>query len=77
MKMKQSITKLTATAALAISTFSAVFAQTNLGSECGCPPVGSRATVLVSTLATNGGAGDGQLLANEGRREVRARRLVW
>lgn len=40
------------------------FAQTNLGADCGCPtPVSSRPTVLVSTLATNGGSGDGELIA--------------
>lgn len=52
-----------ATLALAI-TATTGFAQTNLGADCGCPsPVSSRPTVLLSTLATNGGAGDGELIA--------------
>ncbi len=37
--------------------------QTNLGTACGCPPVSSRPTVLMSTLAVSGGATDGDLLA--------------
>jgi hypothetical protein len=40
------------------------YAQTNLGTSCGCPPVASRPTVLMSTLAVSGGANDGDLLAN-------------
>lgn len=59
---KKTITKL-ALAALTVSAFSSV-AQTNLGANCGCPPVSSRQTVLLSTLATNGGTGDGELTAN-------------
>jgi hypothetical protein len=39
-------------------------AQTNLGADCGCPPVGSRPNVNLSTLAVNGGANDGSLTAN-------------
>jgi hypothetical protein len=62
--MKKTISQLAATAALAFALYGSGFAQTNLGAECGCPtPVSSRPTVLVSTLATNGGAGDGELIA--------------
>ncbi len=63
--MKTTISKLFAGAALAVVTFATGNAQTNLGASCGCPtPVSSRPTVLLSTLATNGGAGDGELIAN-------------
>lgn len=51
-------------AVASLLSFSSVMAQTNLGAACGCPSVASRSTVLLSTLATNGGAGDGELLAN-------------
>ena len=65
MNQKKVFSKLMATAAFALTAFAAVQAQSNLGANCGCPtPVSSRPTVLLSTLATNGGAGDGQLLAN-------------
>lgn len=37
--------------------------QQNLGEACGCPPVASRPTVSMSTLATIGGANDGDLTA--------------
>ena len=37
--------------------------QQNLGQACGCPPVASRTQVLLSTLATIGGATDGDLIA--------------
>src|SRR5437763_890804 len=40
------------------------YAQTNLGTNCGCPSVASRPSVLLSTLATSGGSNDGELLAN-------------
>ncbi len=64
MKTKKTLTNLVASAALAVASVSLGFAQTNLGTDCGCPtPVSSRPTVLVSTLATNGGAGDGELTA--------------
>ncbi len=64
MKKTNKMSKMLATAAMALATASG-FAQTNLGSSCGCPtPVSSRPTVLLSTLATNGGAGDGELIAN-------------
>jgi len=63
--MKKTISKLTMVATLALASMSTSQAQTNLGADCGCPtPVSSRPTVLVSTLATNGGAGDGELIAN-------------
>ena len=58
------ISNLIATAVLAVIAATPSIAQTNLGSACGCPSVASRPTVLVSTLATNGGASDGDLLAN-------------
>lgn len=62
--MRTTMSKLMATAALAMVSVSGI-AQTNLGAACGCPtPVSSRPMVLVSTLATNGGAGDGELIAN-------------
>lgn len=62
--MKRTISKIAACAALALASISS-HAQTNLGAACGCPtPVSSRPTVLLSTLATNGGAGDGELIAN-------------
>jgi hypothetical protein len=65
MKLKKiTISKMLATVALAFAGITTTQAQTNLGSDCGCPtPVSGRPTVLVSTLATNGGAGDGELLA--------------
>ncbi|MGZ3866725.1 MAG: hypothetical protein ACXVC2_09460, partial [Bacteroidia bacterium] len=60
----ETFTKLFAAAAFAV-TGMAGFAQTNLGADCGCPPVASRPTVLLSTLANNsGGASDGSLTAN-------------
>ncbi len=37
--------------------------QQNLGEACGCPPVASRTSVSMSTLATIGGATDGDLTA--------------
>ncbi len=64
MKTKKTIAKLVASATLAIAFVSTGFAQANLGANCGCPPVASRPTVLVSTLATSGGALDGELLAS-------------
>jgi hypothetical protein len=63
MKTKKQIRKMIA-AALTVAAFAPSFAQTNLGAACGCPPVASRPTVLLSTLATSGGAGDGELIAN-------------
>ncbi|CAN5448971.1 hypothetical protein BH11BAC1_BH11BAC1_03490 [soil metagenome] len=62
--MKKTVFKLVATAGIAFAFNSASFGQVNLGAECGCPtPVSSRPTVLVSTLATSGGALDGELTA--------------
>lgn len=56
--------KIIATTALAFTAFAPGFAQSDLGAACGCPsPVSSRPTVLLSTLATVGGAGDGELIA--------------
>lgn len=65
MKNKKTISMVFAAAALALASVIPGYAQTNLGASCGCPtPVSSRPTVLLSTLATNGGAGDGELIAN-------------
>ncbi len=62
-KKNKSISKLAALTAMVISAFAPVYAQTNLGADCGCPAVASRTSVLVSTLVTNGGAADGELIA--------------
>lgn len=63
MKKGTTILNAFATVAMALASLTG-FAQSNLGAECGCPtPVSSRPTVLLSTLATNGGAGDGELIA--------------
>lgn len=62
--MNKLISKFAATALLAVTAIVPSFAQSNLGAACGCPPVATRPTVLVSTLAVNGGASDGNLLAN-------------
>jgi len=48
--MKMHFTKAFAVAALLSTGFAGV-AQTNLGADCGCPAVGSRTSVNVSTLA--------------------------
>src|ERR1700755_2707272 len=61
---KKTISNLVATASLAVAAIAPAIGQTNLGASCGCPPVSSRPTVLVSTLATSGGALDGELTAN-------------
>jgi hypothetical protein len=58
------LSTLIATAAFAIASMESGFAQTNLGSSCGCPTVSTRPTVNLSTLAVSGGASDGDLLAN-------------
>lgn len=50
MKTKKHISKLFTTAAVAFVSAVPSFAQSNLGSSCGCPPVASRPTVTVSTL---------------------------
>ena len=48
--MKMHFTKAFATTALLFAGFAGV-AQTNLGADCGCPAVGSRTSVNVSSLA--------------------------
>ena len=58
------ISTLLATAIIAVASITPGVAQTNLGASCGCPPVASRPVVNLSTLAVNGGASDGDLLAN-------------
>lgn len=66
--MKTTLTKFAAAASLAIAAVSTSFAQTNLGADCGCPAVGSRTTVSLSSLAiTGGGANDGDLIATTTR----------
>jgi hypothetical protein len=65
--MKKNITKVAALALIAMaSSFDAsaqLASQQNLGEACGCPTVASRPTVSMSTLATIGGANDGDLIA--------------
>src|SRR6185437_638040 len=60
---KETVTKLVAAAAIAVSSITSGFAQTNLGASCGCPPVSSRPNVLLSTLASSGTGTDGSLTA--------------
>jgi hypothetical protein len=62
---RKNITSKIMLVATALSLYAgAGLAQTNLGADCGCPtPVSSRPTVLMSTLATNGGSSDGELTA--------------
>lgn len=60
---KETITKLV-TAFIAVASVSTGFAQTNLGASCGCPPVSSRPSVLLSTLAASSGVNNGSLTAN-------------
>ncbi len=60
----KTLKKVMAIAAMAMTACTTAFAQTNLGADCGCPSVSSRATVLLSTLATSGGATDGELIAS-------------
>lgn len=56
MKTKKTLNKIVAAAALAFASIAPVFAQSNLGQDCGCPtPVSSRPTVLMSTLADTAG----------------------
>jgi hypothetical protein len=50
MKTKQTILKAFASAALAIGAIANADAQTNLGASCGCPAVGARTEVMVSSL---------------------------
>lgn len=65
--MKKNLTNVAAIAILALATnFDAsaqLASQQNLGADCGCPTVASRPTVSMSTLATIGGANDGDLTA--------------
>lgn len=65
--MKTTLTKALALAALVCAAGTEASAQLasqqNLGEACGCPPVASRPTVSMSTLATIGGANDGDLTA--------------
>jgi len=56
------ISKIVAGAAIAAISIGTSFAQTNLGSECGCPPVGSRTPVTLSSLGVNA---NGELLASQ------------
>ena len=65
MKTKKTIFRGIVGAVVAALSISTSHAQTNLGAACGCPSVASRTTtVLMSTLATVGGANDGELLGN-------------
>jgi hypothetical protein len=50
MKKNQHFRKVIAAATLALTAISPSFAQSNLGSACGCPAVASRPTVLLSSL---------------------------
>lgn len=65
--MKTNFTKVAALALIAMTAGNEVSAQLasqqNLGASCGCPPVASRPTVSMSTLAVIGGANDGDLTA--------------
>ncbi len=65
--MKTTLTKALALAALVCAAGTEASAQLasqqNLGADCGCPPVASRQTVSLSSLAVIGGANDGDLTA--------------
>jgi len=61
--MKKLITRIALAASAVFALATSSFAQTNLGADCGCPSVSSRSTVLLSSLATVGGANDGELTA--------------
>ena len=50
MKKKLQISKIVSTAAFAVAAVLPSFGQTNIGAACGCPAVGSRQTVLMSSL---------------------------
>ena len=61
MKTNKNISKLVATAAMAVIAATPSYAQSNLGAACGCPPVASRPTVSLTTfpgtvLSTTAGA---------------------
>jgi hypothetical protein len=51
MKTKKQISKLVASATLALAAMAPVYGQSNLGASCGCPPVASRPTVLLTSLS--------------------------
>ena len=59
---RETFTKIIASFSIAMIGISSLFAQTDLGSSCGCPPVGSRTPVLISSLGVNA---NGELLANQ------------
>ena len=56
------ITKIIASVAISVIAISSGFAQTNLGQECGCPPMGSRTTVSMASLGVNA---NNELLASQ------------
>ncbi len=64
MKKTQRLSRLALATSIVLGVISSINAQTNLGSDCGCPTVSLRPTVLVSSLATSGGSGDGELIAS-------------
>ena len=49
MKKNKQISKLVASAAIAVASIAPSFAQSNLGAACGCPAVAGRSTVLLSS----------------------------
>lgn len=61
--MKSKFSKLAAMAIAAMTAQIDASAQSDLGASCGCPAVGSRTEVLLSSLAVSGGATDGDLTA--------------
>jgi hypothetical protein len=58
---KITLSKIVVGAAITAISISTAFAQTNIGSECGCPALGSRAPVTMSTLP---GVTAGELTVN-------------
>jgi len=66
MKTQKTISKFLATAALSVAAVLPSFGQTSLGASCGCPAIGSRATVNMSSLpgfnATTGELDNGAVL---------------
>jgi hypothetical protein len=50
MKTKKRISKLVATSVIAVAAIAPSFGQSNNGVACGCPPVASRPTVLLTSL---------------------------
>lgn len=50
MKTKTHMSKVVASAVLALATATTGFGQSNLGQSCGCPPVNARTTVTVSQM---------------------------